>query len=147
MPADRALRIASRDLARIGEEAGKALPRECCGLLLGRVVKEGWQVTELVTSPNVAPADRHDRFEIDPKTLIAVQKRLRTEGGEVIGVYHSHPNGRATPSDTDLEQAWQIGKIWVIAAIAPDAQLSVGAFLRTDTDFDPVPVIAAGMEQ
>ena len=144
MTAGRALRIASHHLARIGEEARFALPRECCGLLLGRETIDGWQVTELVTSPNVAPADRHDRFEIDPQILIAVQKRLRREGGAMIGVYHSHPNGRATPSDTDLAQAWQIGKIWVIAALSADTPLSLGAFLRTDTAFAPVPMIAEG---
>lgn len=144
MTAGRALRIASHHLARIGEEARFALPRECCGLLLGRETIDGWQVTELVTSPNVAPADRHDRFEIDPQILIAVQKRLRREGGAMIGVYHSHPNGRATPSDTDLAQAWQIGKIWVIAALSADTPLSLGAFLRTDTAFATVPMIAEG---
>lgn len=146
MSAGRALRIAPRDLARLEEEARKALPRECCGLLLGLEATDGWQVTELVTSPNVAPADRRDRFEIDPGVLIGVQKRLRAEGAAMIGIYHSHPNGRATPSETDLAQAWQTGKIWLIAAIAGKGEVSVRAFLRTDTAFAPVPVIAEGAE-
>ena len=66
------------------------------------------------------------------------------ELGAMIGIYHSHPNGRATPSDTDLAQAWQIGKIWVIAALSVDTPLSLGAFLRTDTAFAAVPMIAEG---
>lgn len=142
MSANRALRIAAHDLAAIGEAARNALPRECCGLLLGREVEDGWRVTEIVASPNVAPADRHDRFEIDPNVLIAVQKRLRDEGGTMIGIYHSHPNGRPTPSQTDLAQAWQTGKVWLIAALTGEGTASVGAFLRTETGFSAISLLS-----
>ncbi len=142
MAADRALRIAAHDLAAIVAAARNALPRECCGLLLGREGEGGWYVTEIVDSPNVAPADRQDRFEIDPGVLIAVQKRLRREGGAMIGIYHSHPNGRPTPSQTDLAQAWQTGKIWLIAALSGEEEVaSVGAFLRTEKGFSSISLI------
>lgn len=34
----------------------------------------------------------------------------------MLGYWHSHPNGRIEPSDTDLEQAGGDGRVWAIVA-------------------------------
>ena len=56
------------------------------------------------------------RFEIDPLTHIKAQKLARLRGSEIIGCYHSHPNGRAEPSATDLAGAGAEDFLWLIAA-------------------------------
>ena len=33
---------------------------------------------------------------------------------DVVGLYHSHPNGSATPSKIDLSRAWETALTWVI---------------------------------
>ena len=43
-------------------------------------------------------ADTPDRFEIDPAEQIKLMRALRGAGREIIGCYHSHPNGSAEPS-------------------------------------------------
>ena len=97
--------------ATLLEEAARAHPRECCGLLLGH----GARVELAVPAGNVHPAP-HDHFEIDPQALIAAHRTARSGGLQVLGYYHSHPNGRAQPSATDQTQASGDGRIWAIIA-------------------------------
>ena len=57
-----------------------------------------------------------NHFEIDPAALIAAHRAARAGGPQVLGYYHSHPNGRAEPSATDAVQASGDGRIWAIIA-------------------------------
>lgn len=82
---------------------------EICGLLLG---VEG-RIERIVPCANVA-ADRSRFFEIDPATLIAAHRAARNDGPTVIGHYHSHPSGGATPSVRDAADATPDGAIWII---------------------------------
>lgn len=115
------------------------LPRESCGILLGAQTDEGWLVSEIEQSRNIAPQDRNDRFEIDPTILLRVQKAVRAGGPQMIGVYHSHPNGHAEPSATDLATQWQTGMIWLITSVN-GAAIMTRAWLREATSFVPVPL-------
>lgn len=91
--------------------AAQASPQqEICGLLLG----EGLRVTAILPASNVA-ANPTTRFEIDPSALIAAHKAARVGGPALIGCYHSHPDGRASPSPRDAEAA-EPGSVWVIVA-------------------------------
>jgi len=86
-------------------------PREACGLLLGA----GSHISHALPTANVHPEpQRH--FEIDPAALIAAYKAARAGGPQIIGYFHSHPNGLARPSATDAAQASGDGRIWAIAA-------------------------------
>ena len=97
--------------ATLLQEAARAGPHECCGLLLGR----GGAVLTAQPAANVHPHPA-DQFEIDPAALIAAHRAARAGGPEVLGYYHSHPNGRAEPSATDRAQASGDGRIWAIIA-------------------------------
>lgn len=97
--------------ATLLEEATRAFPRECCGLLLG----QGGRIETVLPCANVhASPERH--FEIDPAALIAAHRAARHGGPQVLGYYHSHPTGRAEPSPTDRAQASGDGRIWAIVA-------------------------------
>ncbi|MDT0506895.1 M67 family metallopeptidase [Novosphingobium sp. MMS21-SN21R] len=92
--------------------AWAAHPKEACGLLLGT----GDEVTEAVAVTNVAP-DPTRHFEIDPAALIAAHRAARDGSApEVIGYFHSHPNGLARPSATDAASAARDGRVWIIVA-------------------------------
>jgi proteasome lid subunit RPN8/RPN11 len=97
--------------AAILRAATTAAPREACGLLLG----EGTRVNTATQAANVHPAPE-THFEIDPAALIAAHKAARSGGPEVVGYWHSHPNGLARPSATDAAQASGDGRMWAIAA-------------------------------
>jgi proteasome lid subunit RPN8/RPN11 len=96
---------------RILSEAEGAFPAEACGILLGR---EG-RIGQLQPARNVHPTPL-THFEIDPQALVDAHRAARNGGPEVIGYYHSHPNGVAEPSATDREHAPGDGRIWAIAA-------------------------------
>ncbi len=49
---------------------------------------------------------KHRRYSIDPKDILRVQKQARSQGLNIIGVYHSHPDHVAVPSECDRTQAW-----------------------------------------
>ena len=87
------------------EHAESAYPRECCGALLGECSSEGAVVAESVPATNIAGAATR-RFEIDPSELLALHRRCREHGIEVVGYYHSHPDGGPQPSELDRRDAW-----------------------------------------
>lgn len=105
------LAIPSRLLARLREEADRAAPFECCGILLG----DGIRVDRVLPAANVAD-DPTRRFEIDPQVLVEAHRAARAGGPQVVGYYHSHPAGPAEPSATDREMAAQDRSIWAIVA-------------------------------
>ncbi|MBC2667272.1 M67 family metallopeptidase [Novosphingobium flavum] len=91
--------------------ARAAHPREACGLLLGG----GGRVDAATLARNVHPEPaRH--FEIDPLALIAAHKAARAGGPQVLGYWHSHPNGRDEPSEEDQAMASGDGRVWAIVA-------------------------------
>lgn len=92
-------------------EAAELPAREVCGLLLGH----GTEINAALPCPNVA-ADPACTFEIDPPTLIIAHKAARAGGPNILGCYHSHPNGRAEPSETDRAMAEENGWVWAIVA-------------------------------
>lgn len=91
--------------------AEEAHPHEACGLLFGNPA----HIETAQATTNVHPEpQRH--FEIDPAALIAAHKAAREGGPQVLGYFHSHPNGLARPSATDAAMASGDGRIWAIAA-------------------------------
>ena len=105
------IELTSGALATLLEEATRAHPQECCGLLLG----QGARIERVVPAANVHP-DPERHFEIDPATLIAAHRAERAGGRKLLGYYHSHPNGRAEPSAEDNAMAERAGRIWAIIA-------------------------------
>lgn len=111
------LRLGAAAAAAMRDHARRDLPREACGLILGPA--DGGAAVmgdEAVPSPNLAPAGRDDLFELDTALHLALQRRARACGRRVVGIYHSHPGGRAVPSARDAAGAWDESLIWVIIA-------------------------------
>jgi proteasome lid subunit RPN8/RPN11 len=86
-------------------------PREACGLLVGR----GSRIEAAVEAANVAGRPEQE-FEIDPPELLRCHREARDGGRELLGWYHSHPNGRCEPSATDAARVEDDGMIWLIVA-------------------------------
>lgn len=105
------LAVTSGVIATLLEEAARAHPLECCGLLLGhdQVIDQAVRCTNVHPQPS-----RH--FEIDPAALIAAHRAARAGGPEVLGYFHSHPTGKAAPSATDRASASGDGRVWAIIA-------------------------------
>ena len=82
-------------LARVigGSRRGPRFPRECCGLIEGERHGDTAVAVALHATRNLAEAS--DRFAIDPAAQFALLRALRGTGRDIIGCYHSHPNGHA----------------------------------------------------
>jgi proteasome lid subunit RPN8/RPN11 len=51
---------------------------------------------------------RRNRFLIAPEEFLRGEKYARGTRRDVIGIYHSHPDHPAHPSQFDLDHAWPI---------------------------------------
>lgn len=74
-------------------------PNEVCGLLAGY----GEQVTRIIPTENGAPNTKN-AFLIPTSALNDHLPKLRSEGINLVGFYHSHPNAPAIPSPTDVRE-------------------------------------------
>jgi proteasome lid subunit RPN8/RPN11 len=134
-----ALHLSSGDWRQLLDWAESAGTHECCGLLRG----EGDRVAAVQLSQNVA-ADPTRYFEIDPAALFSAGRDVRSGGIPVLGYFHSHPNGVAAPSATDIAQAASDGRFWlIIAAGAITAWQPVVAGTQV-SGFTPVALIVEG---
>lgn len=80
-------------------------PSEVCGFLLG-VDGEARQVREVRRASNVLADSTRDRYLIDPRDTLKVDRETRQRGLQIVGFYHSHPDHPASPSGYDVERAW-----------------------------------------
>lgn len=111
------LRIPEPLLIRLAEQAVHAFPRECCGVLIGSTDPRNIVDAVAVANRSEQPQERH--FAIDPRDLMRIERDARQAEMDVIGFYHSHPNGSALPSETDREAAWPVYS-YVIVATSED---------------------------
>jgi proteasome lid subunit RPN8/RPN11 len=137
-------------LSRIATSAQEAYPEECCGLLIGfRDADQRVRVTEIVEAANVAPPPRRDRFEVDPAVRFATMRRLRGSTQDIVGHYHSHPDGPARPSAHDAEMVYEPELIWLIVAVAAGRAGEAAAFRYDPTmfAFRPLPILSTNLSE
>ena len=83
-----------------GEET---YPHECCGVLLGTFDgDEARAVKGLARAGNTRTDSPENRYNIDPRELVRIQREGRERGFDIVGFYHSHPDHPAKWSPTDL---------------------------------------------
>lgn len=98
----------SRKLAdAVMREGEAAYPYECCGLVLGRLDdNDGRTVHSLLIVNNSREGeDKRRRFVIEPLDFLKAEREAAKKGLEVLGIYHSHPDHPALPSQYDLDHA------------------------------------------
>ncbi len=103
------IELTSDLIAQLQAHAAAAHPQECCGLLLG----QGGKIIEAQPASNVHQRPQ-THFEIDPQALVDAHRAQRQGGPDIIGYYHSHPDGPAKPSQTDAAMASGDGRVWAI---------------------------------
>jgi proteasome lid subunit RPN8/RPN11 len=119
-------------LRRHGEET---YPHECCGILLGRVSDDGArQVTSTARCGNTRTDSPQNRYNIDPRELVRIQREGRGRGEEIVGFYHSHPDHPAHWSSTDLAEAHWFGCSYVITSVEKGKATITHSFELTGHD-------------
>jgi proteasome lid subunit RPN8/RPN11 len=119
-------------LRQHGEETH---PHECCGVLLGHFDENGAKtVSRTARCGNTRADSPHNRYSIDPKELIRIQREGRERGEDIVGFYHSHPDHPAHWSSTDLAEAHWFGCSYVITSVEKGKATLTNSFELTGTD-------------
>lgn len=127
------LTLPSDVMARMRAAAEAAFPEEACGLLIGSGAEGGVRVEDMVPSANVA-GDPARCFEVDPALHLRLQRELRGTERQVIGHYHSHPDGVARPSAEDVARIADPAMVWVILSVTADGVADPVTAWRVQTD-------------
>jgi proteasome lid subunit RPN8/RPN11 len=131
------LKINRANYEALRQHGEETYPNECCGVLLGSMDEGG---TRIVTSTARCGNTRRDspqnRYHIDPKELVRIQREGRGRGEDIIGFYHSHPDHPARWSSTDLAEAHWFGCSYVITAVEKGKAVLTNSFELAGVDED-----------
>ena len=114
------IQLSKKHLSYIQSHAESTYPEECCGVILGHISDRDKTVVEIIPTENAwnpetaadFPNDditysKKRRYTIAPKEMLRLQKLARECDRNIIGIFHSHPDYPAIPSEFDRKSAWQ----------------------------------------
>ena len=134
--------IRKADLGKVIDHCNAGYPNEACGILGGR---DG-RVERVYCMSNARPGPVS--YEMEPEEQFRVMKELRQAGIEMIGLFHSHPGGRAYPSSVDVEKAYWPGTtlpnypeaVYVIVSLMDRANPEVRGYCINEGTIREVPL-------
>jgi proteasome lid subunit RPN8/RPN11 len=123
----------------IRAHGAEGYPHEICGIMIGLPGER--TVTEVKRARNIIVDRARDRYEIDPRDHIRIQREADDQGMEILGYYHSHPDHPAQASRFDTERAWA-GYVYLIVAVNEAKPVDANAFIaeRDGGPFHPEPL-------
>jgi proteasome lid subunit RPN8/RPN11 len=130
----RMLKIEKSSYDSIRRHGEETYPHECCGVLLGRIEEDARIVTSIARCANTREDSPHNRYNIDPRQLIRIQREGRERGEDIVGFYHSHPDHPAQWSQTDLAEAHWVGCSYVITSVEKGKAAVTNSFELTGGD-------------
>jgi proteasome lid subunit RPN8/RPN11 len=135
------VKLSSQLLHQIHQHLESGYPNEACGVMLG---KNG-VITEIATADNQRMDSARNRYLIDPLMYLKLEKDADKHGLDVLGIYHSHPDVAARPSQFDLDHAWPNFSYLIVSVVKGKAVESNSWRLRDDRSaFDQEAVEISG---
>jgi proteasome lid subunit RPN8/RPN11 len=123
------IRLSQEQLQTIRAHAESTYPEECCGMILGYLANGGKIVVEVIPTENAwnteAAAEfageytadsKRRQYTIAPEVMLKTQREARNKSLNIIGIFHSHPDHPAIPSECDRIYAWQ-GYSYIIVSV------------------------------
>jgi len=95
------LNIEQTPLNEMIKDAVRTFPDECCGFLLGKEENNIRTIIKIQVVDNAKEGDKRRRFIISAKDYLKAELFADENNLQLIGVYHSHPNHPAIPSEHD----------------------------------------------
>jgi proteasome lid subunit RPN8/RPN11 len=127
------MKIAAGALEDIRAHGAEGYPDEICGIMVGP--RGEGRVTEVRRARNIIVDRSRDRYEIDPRDHIRIQREADADGLDIVGYYHSHPDHPAQASRFDTERAWA-GYVYLIVSIENGKPVDANGFVA-DKDGGP----------
>ena len=131
------MKIARAALDAIRVHGTEGYPEEICGVMVGpggdRTVTEVKRARNIVGQrdsqwPELGEERKRDRYTIDPRDHIRIQREADAAGLDIIGYYHSHPDHPARASITDSTRSWA-GPVYVIVSCVRGEVVDGNAFV------------------
>jgi len=136
------LKIARQHYEIMKEWLEKHYPHEACGFFAGSEDEEKRNVDDLWSVNNISTENLRRRFVIDPLDYLKAERKVIQNGDNLLGLFHSHPDHPAFPSEHDLAAA-QPYFSYVIASVVDGKldevrsfRLSEGAFVEEKVIID-----------
>ena len=93
--------IEQKPLDEMYYDALQSFSDECCGFFFGKETGDERIITNILVVNNSKAGDKRRRFEIAPKDYLDAERFADENELRLLGVYHSHPNHPAFPSEHD----------------------------------------------
>ena len=98
-------------------------PKEACGILAGHRQPRPGQTSDVA---QVYPMTNMEQsaigYSMDPKEQLAVEKQMRMQGQNMLGIYHSHTASEAYPSSVDVSLAISPDVSYVLISLKDQRQ-------------------------
>ena len=118
------------------EHATKYASSESCAMLLGIHNEGEWNVKDVFLTRN-SSKNSEETFGIAPEELLQGYKLAEEKHMELVGIFHSHPNSIALPSNTDRKFMKLNGDIpWIIFS---GINIDFKAYIL-DEDIEEIPI-------
>jgi proteasome lid subunit RPN8/RPN11 len=156
------LQINPDQLQTIFAHAERTYPEECCGLLLGQIesqassspgknhrlvevwaTENAWDAEAEAEMQAIAPETathpltKTRRYWIDPKEMLEAQRYARSKNLDIVGIYHSHTDHAAVPSECDRLCAWPHYSYLIVSVQQGSAQDVLSWRLDEKRQFQP----------
>jgi proteasome lid subunit RPN8/RPN11 len=95
------IRIEPNSLEEMINDARNTYPDECCGFLFGKEQDGKRFINQIKPVDNAREGDKRKRFEISSRDYMSAENYAEEKGIQLLGIYHSHPDHPAIPSETD----------------------------------------------
>ena len=152
------IRLGNEHLWDIRAHAESTYTDECCGLLLGKLSQDSKTLVEVIATENVWSAEAAENFPnieaasdvsytqrshyaIAPEIMLIAQKSARDRQLNIIGIYHSHPDHPAIPSECDRVYAWYEYSYIIVSVHQGKASGLKSWSLDNDHQFQPEEII------
>ena len=100
--------LSQSDKKILSEYSENQKPNESCAILFGK----GNQVSDMFLTENIEKSPMN--FTISNEQLIEAYKTAEERKVEIVGIFHSHPNSDAFPSNTDEKFMQSNPVVWII---------------------------------
>ncbi len=140
--------IAKGAVTVIRKHGRECYPNECCGVLVGITKDQEKKALEAVPMENLRlnaeeadlllPRESPDlesernRFLINPKEQLRIERETRARGWKVLGYYHSHPDHPACPSNYDRDHGWPWYSYVILSVIRGNPEEMTSWVLKDD---------------
>ena len=96
----------------LSDHANKEKPNESCAILFGNQEKENYNVEKIFLTKNLDQSPSN--FTISAEQRLEADRIERESKLKIVGIFHSHPDSNAYPSNTDTKFMDLNPVVWII---------------------------------